>query len=65
MNTQNIEYIIEQSQNGECSKQNNKKIECLHLKCSECNGTGFKKNGLGTCVHMISCPCKNCNCSFM
>lgn len=30
--------------------------ECLHRRCSGCNGTGRKENG-ETCVHYISCPC--------
>jgi len=34
--------------------------KCLHNGCSQCHGTGIKKNG-EICVHMISCPCKNCN----
>lgn len=35
--------------------------ECLHDKCPDCNGTGIKKNGLGSCIHMISCKCPKCN----
>lgn len=37
--------------------------ECLHKKCSECDGTGRRKDGT-TCVHMISCPCECCTPSF-
>lgn len=33
---------------------------CLHDGCSECDGTGVKKNG-SVCVHMISCPCPKCS----
>ena len=33
---------------------------CLHKSCPECGGTGIKKNGLGMCIHMISCPCRKC-----
>ena len=33
---------------------------CLHDGCSECVGTGVRKNG-GACVHMISCPCPRCS----
>ncbi len=33
--------------------------ECLHRQCSECNGSGVKKDG-SACVHYISCPCKQC-----
>jgi len=35
--------------------------KCLHELCPDCNGTGIKKNGLGMCVHGISCPCKKCS----
>ena len=33
--------------------------DCLHSSCSECAGSGVKKNG-GACVHMISCRCSKC-----
>jgi hypothetical protein len=33
---------------------------CLHDNCSSCNGTGIRKDGLGPCVHMISCSCPKC-----
>lgn len=33
---------------------------CLHQSCSSCSGTGRRKDGT-VCVHMISCPCKNCS----
>ena len=33
--------------------------ECLHDQCTECKGTGKKKNGQ-ICVHFISCPCPKC-----
>lgn len=39
---------------------NKPQMKCLHVSCKECGGTGFKKNGLGACVHMISCPCPKC-----
>lgn len=32
---------------------------CLHDQCTECDGTGKKKNGQ-TCIHYISCPCPKC-----
>lgn len=35
--------------------------KCLHKSCSECNGTGIRKDGLGMCFHAISCPCPECN----
>lgn len=35
------------------------KQECLHDKCSECNGTGQRKLG-GLCIHALSCPCPKC-----
>ncbi len=34
--------------------------ECLHNRCSECLGTGVRRDG-GACVHMISCPCPRCS----
>ena len=34
---------------------------CLHLSCPRCDGTGTRKDGLGACVHMISCPCHRCS----
>lgn len=37
---------------------------CLHDGCSECIGTGIKKDGT-PCVHHISCPCPKCNPVFM
>jgi len=33
---------------------------CLHDNCSSCDGTGIRKDGLGPCVHMISCSCPKC-----
>lgn len=36
------------------------KSDCLHTKCDSCGGTGNKKDGLGVCSHMISCPCQRC-----
>jgi hypothetical protein len=34
---------------------------CLHDGCSQCDGTGIRKDGLGSCVHMISCSCPRCS----
>lgn len=34
-----------------------KKSDCLHDNCTSCDGTGIRKDGLGTCVHMMSCSC--------
>jgi hypothetical protein len=34
--------------------------QCMHDNCPECGGTGIKRNGGGTCIHMISCPCPKC-----
>lgn len=41
-------------------KRNMEEIECLHLGCPECHGTGRKENGQ-PCIHWISCPCPRCN----
>lgn len=34
--------------------------KCLHKTCTCCDGTGVRKDGLGMCTHMISCPCPRC-----
>lgn len=34
--------------------------KCSHELCSECQGTGRKRNGT-QCIHMISCKCRRCN----
>lgn len=39
------------------------KTPCLHKSCSQCNGTGQKKDG-SPCLHMISCPCPRCSPRF-
>lgn len=36
---------------------------CMHDGCSECIGTGVKKDG-STCIHWISCPCPRCTPRF-
>ncbi|QGZ16199.1 hypothetical protein Hena1_00230 [Erwinia phage Hena1] len=33
---------------------------CLHKACTECKGTGIRRNG-GICIHGIACPCPNCS----
>lgn len=33
---------------------------CLHKSCQKCSGVGVDKDGQA-CIHMISCPCKNCS----
>lgn len=33
---------------------------CTHDGCSECVGTGIKRDG-SPCIHMISCPCPKCS----
>lgn len=40
-------------------EDNASKRGCLHKNCQNCHGTGHGK--LGTCVHMLSCPCPNCS----
>ena len=35
------------------------KQQCLHKGCTDCHGTGKKKNG-EACIHFISCPCPQC-----
>ena len=34
---------------------------CLHDNCSSCGGTGVRKDGLGPCIHMMSCSCPKCS----
>ena len=34
-------------------------MDCAHNRCTECVGTGVKKNGR-PCIHMISCTCSRC-----
>lgn len=38
----------------------NDDIPCMHKSCPTCGGTGMRKDGLGACIHMISCPCPKC-----
>lgn len=33
---------------------------CLHDGCTECIGTGIKRDG-STCIHYISCQCPKCS----
>jgi len=42
------------------NKNRNSKSNCLHNNCTQCHGTGVKKNGQ-PCHHMISCPCDICS----
>lgn len=35
--------------------------DCLHNNCPSCNGSGVRVDGLGPCIHMISCPCPSCS----
>jgi hypothetical protein len=43
--------------------EDEKEEPCLHDSCSECHGTGKKKDGT-TCIHWISCPCPKCTPRF-
>lgn len=40
--------------------KNTQRSDCLHDNCPSCHGTGVRADGLGACVHMISCPCRKC-----
>lgn len=33
---------------------------CLHDACPACGGSGIRKDGLGACIHGLSCPCPKC-----
>lgn len=35
--------------------------DCMHDNCPTCSGTGVRNDGLGSCIHGISCPCKKCS----
>lgn len=35
--------------------------KCLHDMCPHCGGTGIRGDGLGMCVHGISCSCRKCS----
>ena len=35
--------------------------DCIHDNCSSCDGTRIRKDGLGPCVHMMSCSCPKCS----
>lgn len=37
---------------------------CLHDGCSQCLGTGKKRDG-SMCIHYLSCPCPKCSPQFM
>lgn len=37
--------------------------KCLHHTCTECHGSGKKRDGT-PCVHFISCPCPKCTPRF-
>lgn len=34
--------------------------KCLHSNCPHCGGTGNRRDGLGMCIHGISCNCPKC-----
>lgn len=36
-------------------------IPCMHMSCSNCQGTGTNKLTGGMCVHGLSCPCPRCS----
>jgi hypothetical protein len=38
-----------------------KNSQCLHDNCSMCDGAGIRKDGLGACIHMMSCSCQKCS----
>lgn len=42
-------------------EKHTKVSNCLHKSCSECNGTGIRKDGRGMCIHGIACPCPDCS----
>ena len=36
-------------------------ISCAHEQCTSCGGTGQRYDGLGACVHALSCSCPKCS----
>lgn len=44
-------------------QQNTNWRPCLHDSCTECHGTGVRRDG-GMCLHGISCPCPKCTTSY-
>jgi len=44
----------------EAEKFDKKHSDCMHDNCPTCGGTGNRKDGMGACIHMISCPCRKC-----
>lgn len=46
--------------NDYLNREKEYKQMCLHKQCTECEGTGRKKNDGGMCFHNISCPCPKC-----
>lgn len=34
---------------------------CAHMSCSQCGGSGVRRDGLGACVHMLVCSCPRCS----
>jgi len=39
-------------------------LNCLHLNCPNCRGTGMSSMG-GACIHMVSCSCGRCSSTIM
>lgn len=39
--------------------ESNDQVQCLHMGCTSCWGTGVKADG-SPCVHCLSCPCPRC-----
>lgn len=37
-----------------------KRVNCLHNSCTQCNGTGIKKTDNSFCVHGVACSCNSC-----
>lgn len=34
---------------------------CMHDNCPLCHGTGIREDGLGMCIHGMSCTCPKCS----
>jgi hypothetical protein len=61
LNRKQYEQDLKRRQNEHLDGiQNHPWRPCLHDGCSECVGTGVRRDG-SICVHNISCPCPKCS----
>lgn len=34
--------------------------KCSHESCIDCGGSGVRHDGMGVCLHALSCSCSKC-----